>query len=115
MDDLDCGGGRILAEGRNPKSGLAVARMTANITYRSEPARHRKFGRRLQDRSALTFGFEAEFQVESYLRHQGASFVQRFDANSYLYITRAMDYRSEERRVGKECVSTCRSRWSPYH
>jgi homoserine O-acetyltransferase len=92
MADLDWCGGRYLAEGKNPDRGLAVARMTAHITYLSEPALHRKFGRRLQDRNSLTFGFEADFQVESYLRHQGASFVQRFDANSYLYITRAMDY-----------------------
>ena len=92
MADLDWCGGRYIAEGKNPDRGLAVARMTAHITYLSEPALHRKFGRRLQDRAGLTFGFEADFQVESYLRHQGASFVQRFDANSYLYITRAMDY-----------------------
>jgi len=57
-----------------------------------EPALYAKFGRRLQDRNALTFGFDADFQVESYLRHQGSTFVERFDANSYLYITRAMDY-----------------------
>jgi homoserine O-acetyltransferase/O-succinyltransferase len=92
MADLDWCGGRYISEGKNPDRGLAVARMTAHITYLSEPALHRKFGRRLQDRHSLTFGFEADFQVESYLRHQGASFVQRFDANSYLYITRAMDY-----------------------
>jgi len=92
MADLDWCGGHYLSEGRNPDRGLAVARMTAHITYLSETALHRKFGRRLQDRPTLTFGFEADFQVESYLRHQGASFVQRFDANSYLYITRAMDY-----------------------
>src|SRR3546814_5714561 len=77
MADLDWCCGRYLAEGRNPERGLAVARMTAHITYLSEPALHRKFGLRLQDRSALTFGFEADFQVESYLRHQGASFVQQ--------------------------------------
>ena len=58
----------------------------------SETALHRKFGRNLQDRDQLTYGFEADFQVESYLRHQGSTFVERFDANSYLYITRAMDY-----------------------
>src|SRR4029077_6490417 len=60
--------------------------------YLSEPALHRKFGRNLQDRHAVTYGFDADFQVESYLRHQGSTFVDRFDANSYLYITRAMDY-----------------------
>ena len=66
--------------------------MAAHITYLSEPALHRKFGRNLQDRKAITYGFDADFQVESYLRHQGSTFVDRFDANSYLYITRAMDY-----------------------
>jgi homoserine O-acetyltransferase len=66
--------------------------MAAHITYLSEAALHRKFGRSLQDRAALSFGFDADFQVESYLRHQGSSFVDRFDANSYLYITRACDY-----------------------
>jgi len=66
--------------------------MAAHITYLSEIALHRKFGRRFQDREALTFSFDADFQIESYLRHQGVSFVERFDANSYLYVTRAMDY-----------------------
>lgn len=75
-----------------PSSGLAVARMAAHITYLSEAGLTEKFGRRLQDRDAKTFGFDADFQVESYLRYQGLSFVDRFDANSYLYITRAMDY-----------------------
>ena len=90
--DPDWSQGRYLSEGKNPTRGLAVARMAAHITYLSEPALHRKFGRRLQARDALSFGFDADFQVESYLRHQGISFVERFDANSYLYITRAMDY-----------------------
>ncbi len=75
-----------------PDSGLAVARMAAHITYLSEQGLTEKFGRRLQDRDAKTFGFDADFQVESYLRHQGLSFTNRFDANSYLYITRATDY-----------------------
>lgn len=75
-----------------PRNGLAVARMAAHITYLSEAALHRKFGRNLQNRERITYGFETEFQVESYLLHQGSSFVERFDANSYLYITRAMDY-----------------------
>ncbi|MBX9881453.1 MAG: homoserine O-acetyltransferase [Sphingomonas sp.] len=75
-----------------PAAGLAVARMAAHITYLSEAGLTEKFGRRLQAREAKSFGFDADFQVESYLRHQGLSFVDRFDANSYLYITRAMDY-----------------------
>jgi len=79
-------------EGEPPASGLAVARMAAHITYLSEEGLTEKFGRKLQAREAKTFGFDADFQVESYLRHQGLSFVDRFDANAYLYITRAMDY-----------------------
>jgi homoserine O-acetyltransferase/O-succinyltransferase len=75
-----------------PAKGLAVARMAAHITYLSEAGLTGKFGRRLQDREVKTFGFDADFQVESYLRYQGLSFTDRFDANSYLYITRAMDY-----------------------
>jgi homoserine O-acetyltransferase/O-succinyltransferase len=75
-----------------PTAGLAVARMAAHITYLSEAGLTAKFGRSLQDRANLSFGFDADFQIESYLRHQGMSFVDRFDSNSYLYITRAMDY-----------------------
>ncbi len=75
-----------------PSAGLAVARMAAHITYLSEAGLTEKFGRKLQARDAKGFGFDADFQVESYLRHQGLSFVDRFDANSYLYITRALDY-----------------------
>ncbi len=92
MADPDWRNGQYLVEGTRPERGLAVARMAAHITYLSEPALHRKFGRNLQDRKAVTYGFDADFQVESYLRYQGAAFVERFDANSYLYITRAMDY-----------------------
>jgi homoserine O-acetyltransferase len=92
MADPDWRNGRYLLEGTSPRRGLAVARMAAHITYLSDTALHRKFGRRLQNRETPTFGFDADFQVESYLRHQGSSFVERFDANSYLYITRAMDY-----------------------
>jgi homoserine O-acetyltransferase/O-succinyltransferase len=92
MADPDWRGGRYLIEGTNPRRGLAVARMGAHITYLSDAALHRKFGRRFQDRSNPTFSFDADFEVESYLRHQGSSFVERFDANSYLYLTRAMDY-----------------------
>ena len=92
MADPDWRRGRYLDAGVRPAKGLAVARMAAHITYLSESALHRKFGRNLQDREAPTFSFDADFQVESYLRHQGVSFVERFDANSYLYLTRAMDY-----------------------
>jgi homoserine O-acetyltransferase len=75
-----------------PKNGLALARMMAHITYLSEKGLHEKFGRRLQDRDQVSYGFENDFAVESYLHHQGSSFVGRFDANTYLYITKAMDY-----------------------
>ncbi|HEU0160177.1 MAG TPA: homoserine O-acetyltransferase [Hyphomicrobiaceae bacterium] len=92
MADPDWCQGRYLEFGKVPRNGLAVARMAAHITYLSEEALHRKFGRSLQDLAAKTFSFNADFQVESYLRHQGSTFVDRFDANSYLYITRAMDY-----------------------
>ena len=92
MADPDWCQGNYLRHGKVPTRGLAVARMAAHITYLSDSALHRKFGRRLQGRDALSFGFDADFQVESYLRHQGSTFVERFDANSYLYITRAMDY-----------------------
>ena len=76
----------------NPGKGLAVARMAAHITYLSKKGLQEKFGRKLQEREDLKFGFDADFQIESYLRYQGSVFVDRFDANSYLYITRAMDY-----------------------
>ena len=91
MADPDWRGGAYEKAGVRPEKGLAVARMAAHITYLSEQALQRKFGRELQ-RDGLSWGFDADFQVESYLRHQGASFVDRFDANSYLYITRALDY-----------------------
>jgi len=91
MADPDWRGGDYARQGARPQKGLAVARMAAHITYLSEAALQRKFGRELQ-RDGLSWGFDADFQVESYLRYQGAAFVDRFDANSYLYITRAMDY-----------------------
>lgn len=92
MADPRWRGGDYYGVGEPPTAGLAVARMAAHITYLSEAGLTEKFGRRLQARDAKSFGFDADFQVESYLRHQGISFVDRFDANSYLYITRAMDY-----------------------
>jgi homoserine O-acetyltransferase/O-succinyltransferase len=89
--------GGYIGSGSAPDAGLSVARMAAHITYLSEASLTEKFGRRLQDgpdgrKGAKRFGFEADFQVESYLRHQGSTFTERFDANSYLYLTRAMSY-----------------------
>ncbi len=109
MADPNWCSGNYIARGKNPTKGLAVARMAAHITYLSEAALTRKFGRRLQDRDMVTYGFDADFEVESYLRHQGITFVERFDANSYLYITRAMDYfdmEAEHGTVAKAFAST---------
>ncbi len=92
MADPKWRGGKYYESNDPPADGLAVARMAAHITYLSEDGLTEKFGRKLQARESKGFGFDADFQVESYLRHQGISFVDRFDANSYLYITRAMDY-----------------------
>ncbi|WBY17310.1 homoserine O-acetyltransferase [Erythrobacteraceae bacterium WH01K] len=92
MADPAWRGGAYYGQDDAPGAGLAVARMAAHITYLSEEGLTEKFGRRLQDRDAPGFGFDADFQVESYLRYQGSGFTRRFDANSYLYITRAMDY-----------------------
>ncbi len=92
MADPEWREGNYLDEGKFPAKGLAVARMTAHVTYLSEEKLARKFGRQLQDREKPSYGFEADFQIESYLRYQGSTFVERFDPNSYLYITRAMDY-----------------------
>ncbi|MEE4152799.1 MAG: homoserine O-acetyltransferase [Erythrobacter sp.] len=97
MADPAWAGGAYYGNETGPANGLAVARMAAHITYLSEAGLTEKFGRRLQDRpdgtkGAKSFGFDADFQIESYLRYQGSGFTQRFDANSYLYITRAMDY-----------------------
>lgn len=92
MADPEWVQGNYQQHGKRPERGLAVARMAAHITYLSEQALHRKFGRALRNRGAVSYGFDADFEVESYLRHQGVAFVDRFDANSYLYITRACDY-----------------------
>ena len=92
MADPDWCGGDYFAQKKYPAKGLAVARMAAHVTYLSESMLQEKFGRNLQDREAYTYGFDADFRIESYLRHQGQSFVERFDANSYLYLTRAASY-----------------------
>ena len=92
MADTNWQNGSYGEREKSPDKGLAVARMAAHITYLSKKGLQEKFGRKLQERDDLKFSFDADFQIESYLRHQGAAFVDRFDANSYLYITRAMDY-----------------------
>ena len=92
MADSEWDKGDYLDNGKSPSKGLAVARMAAHITYLSKKGLQEKFGRKLQERDTLKFSFDADFQIESYLRYQGSIFVDRFDANSYLYITRAMDY-----------------------
>jgi len=92
MADPGWCGGKYLQEKNYPTKGLSVARMIAHITYLSENSLQKKFGRNLQNKDAFSFSFDPEFQVESYLHHQGAGFVERFDANSYLYITKAVNY-----------------------
>ena len=92
MSDPVWDNGKYFKNNSQPKNGLAVARMVGHISYLSEKGMQEKFGRKLQEKADYEFSFDADFQVESYLRHQGYSFVDRFDANSILYITRAMDY-----------------------
>jgi homoserine O-acetyltransferase len=84
--------GNYYKDKKTPKNGLAIARMAAHITYMSDKGLQERFGRKLQEKKDYEFTFDADFQIESYLRHQGNVFVDRFDANSYLYISRAMDY-----------------------
>lgn len=79
-------------KGKPPGRGLSVARMVGHITYMSDDSMREKFGRKLRERETPSFDFSADFEVESYLRYRGSQFVDRFDANSYLYITKAMDY-----------------------
>ncbi|MFH7320418.1 homoserine O-acetyltransferase [Desulfurivibrio sp. D14AmB] len=101
--------------GPKPDTGLAVARMIGHVTYLSDEAMRRKFGRRLQEKDAFSFQFDIDFEVESYLRHQGSKFVARFDANSFLYVTKAADYFDLERRGGAgsavEAFAAARSRF----
>ncbi len=92
MSDLDWCAGNYLLKNKFPARGLALARMTAHVTYLSENALQKKFGRDLKNKDGFAFNFDREFQVENYLHHQGSRFVERFDPNSYLYITRAVDY-----------------------
>jgi homoserine O-acetyltransferase len=101
MNDPNWCLGNYYAEKKYPINGLAVARMTAHITYLSHSALQKKFGRNLQDKESFSFSFAQDFKVESYLHHQGFSFVERFDPNSYLYITKAVDYFDLEKDFGE--------------
>ena len=92
MFDPDWNNGDYYGTGKPPARGLSIARMVGHITYMSDESMRQKFGRRLRDKDAFGFDFEVDFEVESYLRYRGAQFVDRFDANSYLFITKAMDY-----------------------
>lgn len=83
--------GEYYKSNKAPESGLSIARMMAHITYLSDESMHLKFGRNLQDKEEITYDFSTDFQVESYLHHQGDTFVKRFDANTYLYVTKAID------------------------
>lgn len=89
--DPDWNGGNYYETGKIPRNGLSIARMIAHITYLSDESMYIKFGRDLQDKEEISYDFTTDFQVESYLKHQGETFVKRFDANSYLYITKAVD------------------------
>jgi homoserine O-acetyltransferase len=99
LADPDFSGGEYSGE-KGPGRGLSIARMIGHITYLSELGMHEKFGRELKDSERYRYDFDSEFAVETYLDHQGQSFVERFDANSYLYITKAMDYFDLEREYG---------------
>ena len=88
--------------GEKPELGLAIARMVGHITYLSDESMRLKFGRRLQNKKDFSFNFDVDFQVESYLRYQGTKFVERFDANSFLYITKASDYYDLEKQHGND-------------
>lgn len=92
MFDPDWNDGDYYSTGKPPARGLSIARMVGHITYMSDESMRQKFGRRLRDKDAFGFDFDVDFEVESYLRYRGAQFVDRFDPNSYLYITKAMDY-----------------------
>jgi homoserine O-acetyltransferase len=96
-----------------PRRGLSIARMIGHITYLSDRSMHQKFGRRLQDKSDYGYDFRTDFQVESYLRYKGNHFVNRFDANSYLYITKAMDYFDLTQAYGslEKAFAECKTRF----
>lgn len=100
ISDPDWNSGDYYDKENKPDRGLSNARMIGHITYLCEEAMYNKFGRKLQDKNHYDFNFDIDFQVESYLQHQGQIFVDRFDANSYLYITKAVDYFDPAEKYG---------------
>jgi homoserine O-acetyltransferase len=101
MRDPDWQAGHYYGSGRRPDAGMGVARMVGHVTYLSAPALEARFGRRLQSGTDIRYSIrDAEFEVESYLRHQADSFVKRFDANTYLYTSRALTYFDLARQHG---------------
>jgi len=99
--------GHYYEHGQLPRRGLMLARMLGHITYLSEDSMGQKFGRELRDQK-FTYDFDVNFQVESYLRHQGQSFVERFDANSYLLMTKLLDYFDPAADYGDDLIAACR-------
>ena len=104
LSDPDFHGGRYYEQGTVPSRGLKLARMLGHITYLSDEAMRAKFGVELKA-ATPAFNFDVEFEVESYLRHQGQSFVDRFDANTYLLMTKALDYFDPARDAGGSLVA----------
>ena len=102
MADSNWQAGGYLEKKTFPEKGLAVARMAAHITYMSKESLQRKFGRNLQEKRELSYQFDIDFQIESYLDHQGSSFISRYDPNSYLFISKAMDYFDLEEDRGQD-------------
>ena len=100
ISDPNWNNGNYYDKQEKPERGLSNARMIGHITYLCEEAMYNKFGRRLQNKNSYDFNFDVDFQVESYLKHQGQIFVDRFDANSYLYITKAVDYFDPTNKYG---------------
>jgi homoserine O-acetyltransferase len=112
MSDPRWNGGNYY-DGETPARGLAIARMVGHITYLSDASMHEKFGRRLQERGAFGFDFDDQFQVESYLEHKGGTFVDRFDSNTYLYLSKALDYFDMSARAGslEAALKPCSSKF----
>jgi len=113
IEDVDFAGGDYYDKPRQPDAGLSIARMVGHITYLSDESMHEKFGRRLREREAYAYDFVHEFEVETYLQHQGQRFVERFDANTYLYMSKAMDYfdLKGDAATLAEAVRGTRARW----